>query len=125
MAVSKSAPRTQKQKREEERMQDRKAFLRAVLNDEIQARQEAEAMREELEQELGIMGPRHHQEYEQTRQSGARQTESFQGSRINQRGVDEVPTVGEQYEEILDELRYVSGRPVGFEGKHHPFALLG
>ncbi|CCW69839.1 unnamed protein product [Phytomonas sp. Hart1] len=92
-------------------MLDRKNFLKAVLHDEMLARMDAEGQRDALEMEIGIMGSNHVVEYERTKGEG-----SLLGRRprkgIMERDINEVPTIGEQYEEVMEELKYVSKQPV-------------
>ncbi|CCW65612.1 unnamed protein product [Phytomonas sp. EM1] len=92
-------------------MHDRKNFLKAVLHDEMLARMDAEGQRDVLEREIGLMGPNHVEEYERLNGEG-----TLSGRRprkgMMERDINEVPTVGEQYEEVMDELRYVAGQPV-------------
>lgn len=99
--------------RREERAQDRKQFLRAVLRDEMLARMDAEAKRDALESDLDLMGTNHEVEYRTiTELSDPRNGQSVSMKMIT-RNPNEVPPIGEQYAEIMDELDYVSGQPVG------------
>ncbi|KAH9600999.1 hypothetical protein LSM04_006236 [Trypanosoma melophagium] len=104
-AIGDAKQKTKDEKRYE-RMQNRKEFLKAVLRDEIRDRLDAEAELDSLEHELGLRGSLHAQmlTYAATKDS-------------QKRGVDdddnEIKTVAEQYDEMLDELRYVAKQPVG------------
>ncbi|RNF04658.1 uncharacterized protein Tco025E_07915 [Trypanosoma conorhini] len=89
--------------REYEQMQDRKEFLKAVLRDEMRDRLCAEEQLEALENQLGLRGSRHAQ---MLNAAAAREAEARDGEA-------EARTVGEQYEEVMEELRYVTRQPVG------------
>ncbi|RNE98313.1 hypothetical protein TraAM80_08843 [Trypanosoma rangeli] len=95
--------RKTREEREYEQMQDRKEFLKAVLRDEMRDHHSAEAQLEELENQLGLRGSRHAQ---LLNAAAAREAE-------NRAGDDDAKTVGEQYEEVMEELRYVTRQPVG------------
>ncbi|ORC86729.1 uncharacterized protein TM35_000261810 [Trypanosoma theileri] len=103
-AIGDPKEKTQKEKRYE-RMQDRKEFLKAVLRDEIRDLLAAEEERESLELQTGLRGSRHVQmlTYATTKDSQKRGGEDD----------DEIKTVSEQYDEVLEELRYVTKQPVG------------
>ncbi|KAG5471717.1 hypothetical protein LSCM4_03269 [Leishmania orientalis] len=94
----------------EERAQDRKNFLRSVLRDEMLARMDAEGKRAALEVDMGLMGTHHIDEYEASRRAGG---SIHGGLGSTSRDQDIVPTLEEQYGEIMDELQYVTGQPVG------------
>ncbi|EKF38182.1 hypothetical protein MOQ_001610 [Trypanosoma cruzi marinkellei] len=102
-AIGKPRRKTRKEM-EYERMYDRKEFLKAVLRDEIRDRLNAENQLEELENELGLRGSRH-----------AEMLLAAMASRDAEKrdGEDEAKTVGEQYEEVMEELRFVTKQPVG------------
>lgn len=109
-----SASRTAKaQAKAEERAQDRKNFLKAVLHDEMLARMDAEGRRAALEGDTGLMGTNHIDEYESSQRATATGRPLSPASRMASRGPKEAPTVGEQYGEIMDELEFVAGQPVG------------
>ncbi|KPA78853.1 putative mitochondrial hypothetical protein [Leptomonas pyrrhocoris] len=102
-----------KQAKVEERAQDRKNFLKAVLRDEMLARMDAEGRRAELEGDTELMGTNHIDEYEASQRAAGKGQPLSPASRMASRGPREVATVGEQYGEIMDELEFVAGRPVG------------
>lgn len=91
-----------------DRLQNRKNFLAAVLRDEMLARMDAEERRGALEQATGLMGSNHVDDYEAT--VGPVDSSKPFDATGTRRGL---PTVAEQYDEVVDELRYVAGRPVG------------
>ncbi|KPI85750.1 hypothetical protein ABL78_5199 [Leptomonas seymouri] len=101
------------QAKAEERAQDRKTFLKAVLRDEMLARMDAEGRRAELEGMTGLMATNHIDEYESSQRAAGKGQPLSPASRMASRGPNEVPTVGEQYGEVMDELEFVSGQPVG------------
>lgn len=108
------ASRTAKvQARAEERAQDRKNFLKAVLRDEMLARMDAEGRRAALEGDTGLMGANHVEEYQASQRASGTGQPLSPASRMASRGPTAVPTVGEQYGEVMDELEFVSGQPVG------------
>ncbi|PWU95788.1 hypothetical protein C3747_263g54 [Trypanosoma cruzi] len=102
-AIGKPRRKT-REEREYERMQDRKEFLKAVLRDEMRDRLSAEDQLEELENKLNLRGSRH---AEMLLAAAARRDAERQG------GEDEAKTVGEQYEKVMEELRFVTRQPVG------------
>lgn len=112
-ASTQARRRQQRAERQEEQGRDRKNYLKAMLRDEMLARMDAESMRAEFEQELGIMGGNHAEDYRQEQEAGGAGAASGKKRDMHTRGINEVPTVPEQYEEIMDELRYVAGQPVG------------
>ncbi|KAK7198082.1 hypothetical protein NESM_000764300 [Novymonas esmeraldas] len=105
-----SSRKERSEAKREERAQDRKNFLRGVLRDEMLARMDAEGKRAALEADMGLMGTHHVDEYEAS-QRAAGGLRGGLGS--TSRDPDAVPSIGEQYGEIMDELEYVAGQPVG------------
>lgn len=111
---STAARRQTKKEKDEEKLQQRKNFLRAVLVQEMQARLETEEQLDQVEQELGLIGTRHGEDYERANGAGSLSgKKDANNSTLYTRDVDHVPSVNEQYNEIIDELQYVSGQPVG------------
>lgn len=109
-----AAAKRKASEKKEEKLQDRKNFLKAVLRDEMLARMDAEAKREALEQDTGLMGAHHVVEYEATVGSAGGNGNTTGGfGPTASRGSGNLPTVAEQYEEVMDELRYVATQPVG------------
>lgn len=105
-----TAPRKARaEARREERAQDRKNFLRGVLRDEMLARMDAEGRRDAMETDMGLMGTHHMADYESS-QRAAGATGLYGGA---PRDPNVVPSVGEQYGDVMDELEYVAGQPVG------------
>ncbi|KEG08909.1 hypothetical protein DQ04_06201030 [Trypanosoma grayi] len=84
-------------------MQDRKEFLKAVLRDEMRDRMDAEEQLHSIEHELGLRGSRHAQ---MLAAAASRETPRV-GSDYDSK------TVVEQYDEVMEELRYVTQQPVG------------
>lgn len=97
--------------RTEERAQDRKSFLKAVLRDEMLARMDAEAKRDALEQDTGLMASHHVVEYNAA-MAGSGAANDGSGTTASY-GPAKLPTVAEQHDEVMDELRYVASQPVG------------
>ncbi|AAZ11060.1 uncharacterized protein TEOVI_000201300 [Trypanosoma equiperdum] len=91
--------------RKYEQMYDRKEFLKAVLRDEICHRAEAEKQLEELENETGLRGSRHARLLAEAA-AAAREAQLSEDH-------EEPKTVGEQYDAVMDELRFVTRQPVG------------
>jgi hypothetical protein len=116
-AASTAQPRSSRSARApakaDERAQARKNFLKAVLRDEMLARMDAEGRRAELESGTGLMGANHVEEYQSSQRASGKGPLLSPASRMASRDPDEVPTVGEQYGEIMDELEFVAGQPVG------------
>ncbi|GET91167.1 hypothetical protein, conserved [Leishmania tarentolae] len=94
----------------EERAQDRKNFLRSVLRDEMLAHMDAEGKRAALEADMGLMGTHHGEEYEASQRAAGKLRSGLDST---SRDPSTVLTPGEQYREIMDELEYVAGQPVG------------
>lgn len=95
--------RKTKAEKEYDRMYDRKEFLKAVLRDEMRHRLSAEEQLESFENELGLRGSRH-----------ARRLAEEARRSVKEGDEDErVKTVGDQHDEVMEELRYVTSQPVG------------
>lgn len=97
--------------RKEQRNQDRKNFLKAVLRDETLARLDAEEQRDALEGELSLMGANHVVDF--TTANGDHSLIGADPRRGLERGYKEYPTVADQYDEVMDELRFTASQPVG------------
>ncbi|CCD11963.1 unnamed protein product [Trypanosoma congolense IL3000] len=91
--------------RKYENQYDRKEFLKAVLRDEICDRVEAEKRLDELENEIGLRGSRHARMLAEAAEA-AKKAQSVESE-------DEPKTVGDQYNMVMDELRFVAQQPVG------------
>ncbi|KAG8339398.1 hypothetical protein ERJ75_001042000 [Trypanosoma vivax] len=95
--------------RMEERMFDRKEFLKALLREEIQCRLDAEQQLEEIENETGLRGSRHLQALAEMAE-----IENQQGVRDTKK---EPMDVGQRYNAMMEELQHVVRQPVG--SKHN------
>lgn len=100
-----------KAEKQMERDQNRKQFLKAVLRDEMLARMDAEDQRSGLEQELGLLGGNHVVDY--ANEHGQHSLTGADPRRGMERGTQDVPTVADQYDEVMDELRFTAAQPVG------------
>lgn len=98
--------------KKEEVLQDRKNFLKAVLRDDMLSRMDAEGERDTLEIQTGLMGTNHAVDYELTNGEGTVSGLKPRGSMM-ERGIHDIPSVSDQYAEIMDELKYVAAQPVG------------
>ncbi|KAG5497630.1 hypothetical protein JKF63_03895 [Porcisia hertigi] len=96
--------------RREERAQDRKNFLRGVLRDEMLARMDAEGKRDALEAAMGLMATHHIDEYKASQSAPGSMRD---GPGATSRDPGTVPTLGEQYAEVMEELEYVAAQPLG------------
>lgn len=108
-----STRRQTKKEKETEKLQERKNFLRAVLVQEMQARLETEEELNQVEAELGLIGTHHGEDYERVNGAGSLSGKKGGSSTLYTRDIHDVPSVNEQYNEIMEELQYVSGQPVG------------
>lgn len=97
--------------KKEQRSQDRKNYLKAVLRDEMLARLDAEEQRDALEGHLGLMGAHHVVDF--ASEKGSHALTGADPRRGMERGPNEYPTVADQYEEVMDELRFTATQPVG------------
>lgn len=97
----------------QERAYDRKNFLEATLQDEIQARLDADEQREKLEKELGLMGSYHVEDF--VKAHGEHSLTGTDPRGPGERGLNEFPTVAKQYEEIMEELRFTAQQPLGLK----------
>eukprot|EP00796_Vickermania_ingenoplastis_P001615 gene1615-985_t len=97
--------------KKEQRNQDRKNFLKAVLRDEMLAHLDAQEQRDALESHLGLLGANHVVDFSAER--GAHALTGADPRRGLERGPNEFPTVADQYSEVMDELRFTADQPVG------------
>lgn len=97
--------------KKEQRMRDRQNFLKAVLRDETLARLDAEESRDMLESELGLLGVHHVEDF--CAQNGAHSLTGTDPRRGLERQPHEIPTVADQYADVIEELQFTAQQPVG------------
>ncbi|EPY15945.1 hypothetical protein STCU_11657 [Strigomonas culicis] len=102
-----------KKEKAQAKLQERKNFLRAVLAQEMQSRLATEEQLHEVEQELGLIGTHHGEDYERFNGAGSLSGKKGGGTTLYTRDTNHIPSINEQYTEVLDEVQFVAGQPVG------------